>query len=597
MVLALRGTLAGPLDTTLAYQGHLIADDQPANGVFDLRFTLCDAPNGGDIVAALQTNAAVVISNGLFTAALDFGSDAFTGAARWLEIAVRTNGADVFATLAPRQSIAPVPYAIYAARVNTAGLATAAAVIAATNPIPAWIEAATRGLTEAGGGVTEADLRAATGGLASNPTPFSLVCVGDSLTQGVNFLGAAQVETVAWRYSWTVASLVPNCTNVTLLAQGGKEAGYIRRNLFEPNLSVCTNSFVAFWVGNNFSTTNEVLTNLSAMVGQLGHGNYLVLSALHCTNFPPDTIIGNAVTALNGQLAATYGARFLDVNAALQAAATTNAADQAWIAQDFVPSSLLSDYIHLTAPGYQLVGTNVAAALARWSASRNPLFNAVLAAERPLIESLSAQAAQKAVALNNLNNVQQQPARTWTFSAAQLYPTMGNCVGGAQDWTLDRCAQFNGPALGFLPALVATTNCAAALNIPLPSDCASNILITATVGKHRWNTNAGLAVLRVLYYVETGTGVGGTLLTREPPGSINHGSGMPIVCEFSSSASGLFTFGTNCWNTATALPGDCVRRLVIDRSCLANSSAWAGLPAETYADDLCLWYVKVTEVK
>ena len=46
-----------------------------------------------------------------------------TGAARWLELAVRTNGAAGFATLLPRQPLTPAPYATTAGEVVMGGLA------------------------------------------------------------------------------------------------------------------------------------------------------------------------------------------------------------------------------------------------------------------------------------------------------------------------------------------------------------------------------------------------------------------------------------------------------------------------------------------
>ena len=56
--------------------------------------------------------APLAISNGLFTAQLNFGSTAFTGAARWLEIGVRTNGSPGdFTAVNPRQALLPTPYA------------------------------------------------------------------------------------------------------------------------------------------------------------------------------------------------------------------------------------------------------------------------------------------------------------------------------------------------------------------------------------------------------------------------------------------------------------------------------------------------------
>ena len=63
------------------------------------------------------TNSAVLVINGLFTTALNFGSGVFDGNLRWLEIGVRTNGTatNEFSTLTPRQLITATPYAVRAA--------------------------------------------------------------------------------------------------------------------------------------------------------------------------------------------------------------------------------------------------------------------------------------------------------------------------------------------------------------------------------------------------------------------------------------------------------------------------------------------------
>jgi hypothetical protein len=60
----------------------------------------------------LTTQVSVV--QGTFSASLDFGPTAFNGTPRWLELSVRTNGSGPFELLSPRQSIQPVPYALYA---------------------------------------------------------------------------------------------------------------------------------------------------------------------------------------------------------------------------------------------------------------------------------------------------------------------------------------------------------------------------------------------------------------------------------------------------------------------------------------------------
>ena len=114
--------------TAFTYQGRLTDTGAPASGSYDLRFTLYAALTGPGQVGAAVTNPATAVSNGLFTVSLDFGVGIFAGGARWLEIAVRTNGVGTYATLAPRQPLTPSPYAIYAPNAGTA--ATANGVVA-----------------------------------------------------------------------------------------------------------------------------------------------------------------------------------------------------------------------------------------------------------------------------------------------------------------------------------------------------------------------------------------------------------------------------------------------------------------------------------
>jgi hypothetical protein len=100
--------------TAFTYQGRLNNDGAPANGSFDLTFTLFNINSGGAAVAGPVTNLATAVSNGLFTVTLDFGSNVLNPLpSPWLEAAVRTNGNGVFAVLSPRQQITPAPYAIY----------------------------------------------------------------------------------------------------------------------------------------------------------------------------------------------------------------------------------------------------------------------------------------------------------------------------------------------------------------------------------------------------------------------------------------------------------------------------------------------------
>ena len=79
----------------------------------DLRFALWDAAAGGTQVCAPQSVAAQPVRNGLFAVELDFGAGAFTGEARWLEIAVQGPGGGGYTTLSPRQKLTATPHALY----------------------------------------------------------------------------------------------------------------------------------------------------------------------------------------------------------------------------------------------------------------------------------------------------------------------------------------------------------------------------------------------------------------------------------------------------------------------------------------------------
>jgi len=100
--------------TAFMYQGWLNDGGSPATGNYDLQFAIYDAVTNGNAISVPLTNSATAVSNGLFTATLDFGP-VFTGTNYWLQIGVRTNGStSAFTMLVPRQPILPVPYAIFA---------------------------------------------------------------------------------------------------------------------------------------------------------------------------------------------------------------------------------------------------------------------------------------------------------------------------------------------------------------------------------------------------------------------------------------------------------------------------------------------------
>jgi hypothetical protein len=115
LVLALAPAWAQtPLGTALTYQGRLKDAGAPADGSYDLSFTLYDAAAGGSPVGS-DTADDWPVAAGLFTVWLDFGAGAFNGQARWLEIGVRPwDSVGPYTTLTPRQELTPTPYGLYA---------------------------------------------------------------------------------------------------------------------------------------------------------------------------------------------------------------------------------------------------------------------------------------------------------------------------------------------------------------------------------------------------------------------------------------------------------------------------------------------------
>jgi hypothetical protein len=104
---------AGPVGTAFTYQGQLTASGAPANGNYDFTYNLYNTNLSGTPLTSPILSLGVGVTNGLFDASLDFGSQ-FNGEATWLEISVRSNNVGNFVVLAPRQQVTPTPNALFA---------------------------------------------------------------------------------------------------------------------------------------------------------------------------------------------------------------------------------------------------------------------------------------------------------------------------------------------------------------------------------------------------------------------------------------------------------------------------------------------------
>jgi hypothetical protein len=126
--------------SVFTYQGRLTDSGSASSGTYEMEFKLYDALTGGTqqpqpspVTVQFTGAQAVSVTNGIFTVQLDFGTNAFPGATRYLEIGVRHVGNASFTTLSPRQQITNTPYAIRSLTAASADTATTANSVSTTS--------------------------------------------------------------------------------------------------------------------------------------------------------------------------------------------------------------------------------------------------------------------------------------------------------------------------------------------------------------------------------------------------------------------------------------------------------------------------------
>ncbi len=299
--------------TAFGYQGRLNDRGNPANGIYDLRFTIYDSTNNpGNVIAGPVTNSATPVTNGLFAVTLDFGAGVFSGPALWLQADVRTNGSGMFTTLSPRQPVLSVPYAIMANSASNLLGTLPAAQLSGTVPLaqlPATVVTnGATGLTLAGtfggngAGLTNVSASQIAFGTADETNLDSNLWMFEQASRLNDFQNVN-------RYSWTnaIAKLRAGKTIKIELDGTGLASwlypvflDYLMTNLCLP-FAGCNQAYLDHYqIGYTF------LTN-STQGGKDGnwYGSYLVLSnnaaaVQFYTSFVWDTIEVDYITAPDG---------------------------------------------------------------------------------------------------------------------------------------------------------------------------------------------------------------------------------------------------------------------------------------------------------
>jgi hypothetical protein len=198
LLLAVSGgsVAAAPAGTAFTYQGNLAAGGHPASGLYDFQFSLWDAATEGNSVAGPLSTNGVEVTNGLFTVSLDFGAGVFGGQAKWLQIAVRTNGGGDFTALGPLQPLTASPFALYALNADLSG------PIIATNPANQL-----QGVF-AGNGAGLTNLNITAGQLAGQSVSLTNLTLDNSLRIACGDIDAYGINRFGWTH--TLAKLSTN---------------------------------------------------------------------------------------------------------------------------------------------------------------------------------------------------------------------------------------------------------------------------------------------------------------------------------------------------------------------------------------------------
>ncbi len=309
--------------TAFSYQGRLNDANGPANGSYDFQFGLFATNAGGAVIAGPMTNSAVVVSNGLFLAAIDFGS-IFNGTNYWLDVAVRTNGATLFTELNPRQPITPAPAALFAATAGTVSgtvrvgqldtnalnalVAAQAAQTYATSSIPAL---AATNLTNIVSGITASSsfLNNLSGTLNSVISSNPPVMGNDILAFTNQNLSAASIggiiSSVASQSNAVVMIMGDSYTDGTGREDSGQGVGMstawvlgsLLRNAYGDDGAAGTCNGQGYGWGNE---TAHVLTSFSPAIWPLGYGLcWMTTNATNNVMFTgQNPIFGNGITPM-----------------------------------------------------------------------------------------------------------------------------------------------------------------------------------------------------------------------------------------------------------------------------------------------------------
>jgi hypothetical protein len=257
--------------TAFVYQGRLLENGAPANSTNDFHFRIYSDEAGNNLAGTNAFASDVIVSNGLFTATVDFGTNAFDGSDRWIEVGVRP-GTDTgaYTSLTPLQRIGSTPYAIQSLKAGsvTGNIADAqlSANIARLNAPQSFsgnvsFNNASGIFSGNGGGLTNVNAATLNGLAATN---FWKTGGNSGTTAGTDFIGTTDHNALEFKVNGQRGLRIQPTTNATVAIVGGSALNQITGNSY--------GSVIAG--GGSTNQPQQILNAALAFIGG-GRGNLI----------------------------------------------------------------------------------------------------------------------------------------------------------------------------------------------------------------------------------------------------------------------------------------------------------------------------------
>lgn len=259
------------------YQGRLELNGAPASGLYDFMFRLLNDPTNGTAAPVIPINPAVLVTNGLFTTAMDFGAGNLDGENLWLEVNVRTNGSGTFTTLSPRQYLSAAPYATRAANAGglsgtlsasqlsgqLSGAQISDGAVTAAKIDNTQVQLRVTGTAPAGQFITGI---AANGNVTVGPDTTDWKLNGNNVTPG-QFLGSTNNAPLEFRVNGARAYRLEYGPNFNPNVIGGSSLNVVSSGVYSATIAGGGGSFTIF--GSTFFEPNTI----AGYYGTIGGGS------------------------------------------------------------------------------------------------------------------------------------------------------------------------------------------------------------------------------------------------------------------------------------------------------------------------------------